>query len=69
MAVVVRVWLESNKLIEYFQEFSDKGYDDLEEIIQTSDELLDELATDVGIAEKPNHLCSRHQERLGKGAN
>ena len=34
---VVRVWLESNKLTEYFQEFIDKGYDDLEEIIQMSD--------------------------------
>ena len=31
---VVRVWLESNKLTEYFQEFIDKGYDDLQEVIQ-----------------------------------
>ena len=53
---VVRVWLESNKLTEYFQEFIDKGYDDLEEILQMSDDLLDELTIDVGIAEKPNHL-------------
>ena len=53
---VVQVWLESNKLKEYFQESTDKGYDDLEEIIQMSDDLLDGLTIDVGIAEKRNHL-------------
>ena len=56
-AVWVRVWIESNKLTKYFQEFIDKGYDDLEEITQILVNLLDELATDVSIAEKPNHLC------------
>lgn len=49
-------WLARNKLDWYLQSFIEKGYDDLEEIIQMSDDLLTQLAIDVGMSTKPNHV-------------
>ena len=49
-------WLVRNKLDCYLQSFIEKGYDDLEEIIQMSDDLLTQLTTDVGMITKPNHV-------------
>ena len=51
-----------NKLDCYLQSFIKKGYDDLEEIIQMSDDLLTQLTTDVGMITKPNHV---HRLRCG----
>lgn len=45
------LWLARNKLDCYHQSFIEKGYDDLEEIIQMSDDLLTQLANDVGMIE------------------
>ena len=49
-------WLEKYKLECYFESFIEKGYDDFEEIVEMSENVLHQLAIDVGMVTKPNHV-------------
>ena len=39
-----------------FESFIEKGYDDFEEVIEMSENVLHQLAIDVGMVTKPNHV-------------
>ena len=50
-------WLQKYKLECCFESFIEKGYDDFEEAIEMPENVLHQLAIDVGMVTKPNHVC------------
>ena len=53
----VRIFLENCKLGQYFSNFLEQGYDDLEQIVEFSKNVqeMDSFLKDVGLHTKPGH--------------